>query len=124
VVITNSLTPHELTDSAPEQYNLRVVEVLVAARILAHSAGLDDLTGVNGKRIWLKEVLDASKGKYGVTGERELLERGLKEAEKVLSVEGRGETGWTREEMIQASGMSPEEFTKTYLEFLESGSLL
>lgn len=118
VVITNSLAPHALADSAPERYNLRVVEVLVASRLLLHAWGIDaprmTKAGEEG-RIWLKEALDlwAQSG-----SEVEVYERALKALPAVLGKDGRGERGWTREEMIEASGMSEEAFTKTYLDFV------
>jgi galactokinase len=120
VVITNSLAPHALTNTAPEHYNLRVVEVLIAARILATAWGVGDIEGVNGKRIWFKEVLDAWARKTGIEGEKEVFEQAILAVHTILEVDGRGERGWTREEMIESSGMSREDFTKTYLEFLES----
>jgi galactokinase len=122
VVITNSLTPHALTDSAPEQYNLRVVEGLIAARLLARSWGLGELTGVNDKRIWFKEVLGAYGEKEGISDEMGLLKRGMEEVKRVLGVEGRDKIGWTREQMVEASGLSEEEFKSLYLDFLESTS--
>jgi hypothetical protein len=49
-----------------------------------------------------------------------VLEEAVTAAEKVLGAEGRGERGWTREEMMEASGMEEGEFDKTYLDFIPS----
>ena len=124
MVITNSLAPHELTSSAPEEYNLRVIEVLCATRLLVHAWGLDKSPRLAGKtgedgRMWLREALEMWSEEKD---QHALYESGLKEVDRVFGANGRGETGWTREEMIQASGMSKEDFTSTFLEFLESES--
>lgn len=112
------MAPHALADSAPERYNLRVVEVLCASRLLLHSWGVDaprmTQAGEPG-RIWLREALDLCE-KEG--SEVELYEHALKDLPKVLGQEGRAEQGWTREEMVAASGMSAEDFQKTYLDFI------
>lgn len=112
VVITNSLAPHALCDSAPKRYNLRVVEVLCASRLLLHAWGIDcsEKSGEDG-RIWLREALDLLDKK---SSEEELYKRALADLPSVLGKEG----GWTREEMVAASGMSAEDFEKTYLQFI------
>ncbi|WRT67327.1 uncharacterized protein IL334_004297 [Kwoniella shivajii] len=118
VVITNSLAPHSLTDSAPEHYNLRVVEVLCATRILLHRWGLSGKAGK--KRIWLREALDLwSGGKQGRNlnsqlDYRKLLVDTLDEI-KFL----RRENGWTEGEMIQSSGLSKQDFDDVYLHYLK-----
>ncbi|WVF71975.1 hypothetical protein IAT40_006785 [Kwoniella sp. CBS 6097] len=145
IVITNSLAPHSLTDSAPEHYNLRVVEVLCAARILAHAWGLSDSGTIGKNRIWLREVLEEAATKWsspksegeqpngivnghvngiggGVTAGKseggvsvEVMERALSEIKGILGREG----GWSKEDMVDASGLTKEEFEETYLHFLE-----
>ncbi|ORY28308.1 putative galactokinase [Naematelia encephala] len=124
VVITNSLAPHALTNSAPEHYNLRVVETLCAARLLLHAWGLDEHPRVRGKigseaRIWLREVLDLWVGEVNADNDIEVYTKALEDVQKYLAAGDKGERGWTREEMIQASGMSVEDFTLTYLDFIE-----
>lgn len=52
--------------------------------------------------------------------EEELLTSALREIGDILGADGKMEKGWTREEMIEASGMSKEDFTSTFLDFLES----
>lgn len=49
-----------------------------------------------------------------------VLEEAVKEAEIVLGSGHKGKNGWTKEEMIEASGMGDGEFDKTYLDFLPS----
>ncbi|WVQ78456.1 galactokinase [Cryptococcus sp. DSM 104549] len=140
LVITNSLAPHSLTDSAPEQYNLRVVEMLCATRLLAHrwgvggraSAGETKEEGGDEVRevMWLYEVLghwarsssgspspiNAPASREPLTWEEQgaVLRRALDDIEWLQRPEG-----WTREEMVQASGMEEGEFEKSYLMFLE-----
>ena len=123
--IINSIAKHELTTGAPEQYNLRVVECIIATRLMLHAWGLDQdprLTGKKGEegRMWFREALDLWEGGKGLA-EEELYTKALGEVDRVLGL-GKGETGWTREEMIAASGMDEASFRETFLEFLESES--
>ncbi|KAK8869627.1 galactokinase [Kwoniella newhampshirensis] len=115
IIITNSLAPHSLTDSAPEEYNLRVVEMLCATRILLEAWGLDSKVGKQRK--WLREVLELWDGEEEDEGK--LLEKALGEIDGILGGE-RKERGWTREEMSEKSGMSKEDFEEMYLHFLET----
>lgn len=117
VVITNSLAPHSLTDSAPERYNLRVVEVLCASRLLLKAwgvAGARTTQAGEPGRIWLKETIDML-GKKGT--DHELYQYALDTLPSVLGGSHVKE-GWTRDEMIAASGMSADQFTQTYLDFV------
>jgi len=123
-VITNSLAVHELANSAPEQYNLRVVESLCAARLLLHAWGMDDHPHITGKsgaagRLWLKEAL----AHWSQGGDEVMVhEKAISCLKDTLGQDGRDVRGWTREEMIEASGMGEQDFTHTYLDFLESES--
>lgn len=47
-------------------------------------------------------------------------EEAIKSAEQILGKGGRGDSGWTREEMIEECGMTEEEFKETYLDFIPS----
>lgn len=117
LVITNSLAPHSLTDSAPEEYNLRVIEILIATRLILHHWKLESQFYGN-PRPWLREVLGAwvgEKGHMGWEKEGEVTEKALGDIEWI-----KRDGGWTREEMIKYSGMDEEEFKKSYLDFLES----
>ncbi|OCF36635.1 galactokinase [Kwoniella heveanensis BCC8398] len=113
IVITNSLAPHSLTDSAPEHYNLRVVEVLCATRILAHAWGLS--TQIGRKRVWLREVLEVAADKWALDVQAEGRVHSNGTVNGILGREG----GWSRHDMIEASAMSKAEFEETYLHFLE-----
>ncbi|KIR39238.1 galactokinase [Cryptococcus deuterogattii Ram5] len=116
LVITNSLAPHSLTESAPEEYNLRVIEILIATRLILHHWKLESQFSDN-PRPWLREVLGAwvgEKGHMGWEKEREVMEKALGDIEW-MKMDG----GWSREEMVKYSGMDGEEFEKSYLDFLE-----
>lgn len=117
VVITNSLAPHGLVDDAPERYNLRVVEVLCASRLLLHAWGVDDPRAVAGEegRVWLREAVDLREKQ---SSEKEMYERALSDLDTVLGADGRASKGWSRDEMVSASGMSQPDFEKTYLDFI------
>ncbi|AAW46834.1 galactokinase, putative [Cryptococcus deneoformans JEC21] len=122
LVITNSMAPHSLADSAPDRYNLRVVENLCATRILLHTFGADagvlstTQRGSTG-RLWLREALehwaeDAHMDEETVY--RNLLARIV----GVLGKEGRDKNGWTKNQMIEESGMTAEDFEATFLAFI------
>ena len=126
-VIANSLVVSDKAVSAKTQYNLRVVETLVGARILAHRLGVK--VG-RTEKVTFREVL----GRWAVGDEKELgkeveveklkdgLERILAEAEglkpspeKVVS----GQLGVTLEEMVNMSGLPGPEFHQLYLSWVE-----
>ncbi|OXG38945.1 galactokinase [Cryptococcus neoformans Bt15] len=116
LVITNSLAPHSLTGSAPEEYNLRVIEILIATRLILHHWKLESHFNDN-PRPWLREVLGAwvgEKGHMGWEKEGEVMEKALGDIEWI-----KRDGGWSREEMVKYSGMNEEEFKKSYLDFLE-----
>lgn len=54
--------------------------------------------------------------------EERLYQRAIQESYRILGKDGRDRRGWTREEMIEASGLSEPDFRSTYLDFLEGGS--
>jgi len=127
-VIANSLVVADKALSAKRGYNLRVVETLVAARILGKSLGIE--IG-DTDRITLREVV----GRY--QGEKEGEEMGADELEKALGTlleEGTldvlkpkyelpradEQLGVTMEEMIQMSGLSKEVFDEVYLSWVDS----
>ncbi|OXM76047.1 galactokinase [Cryptococcus neoformans Bt63] len=122
LVITNSMAPHSLADSAEDRYNLRVVENLCATRILLHAFGADagvlstTQRGSTG-RLWLREALehwaeDAHMDEETVY--RDLLARIV----GVLGKKGRDKSGWTRDQMIEESGMTAADFEATFLAFI------
>ena len=120
-VCANSLVVVDKVSSAKRGYNLRVVETLVAARILANSLGLK--IG-DGDRITLREVA----GKLGgeIDGEdigTELLEKALVALEdrlEILKSRVDGELGLTMMEMIEKSGLPRDVFHEVYLSWVES----
>jgi galactokinase len=125
-VCANSLIVADKALSAKRGYNLRVVETLVAARILANSLGfkLGDKD-----RITLREVA----GK--LAGERDEEDIGPESLEQTLVVLERklevlkpnnsldGELGLTMTEMIEKSGLSRNIFQEVYLSWVESESI-
>ncbi len=48
-----------------------------------------------------------------------LYHRAIQESYRILGSESRDRIGWTREEIIAASGMEEAAFRETYLDFLE-----
>jgi galactokinase len=139
-VCMNSLVVSNKAVGAKTQYNLRVVETLVGARVLARQLGvaLDQdanthAAGTKRERITMREVLGRWLGveeKKG--GEREggLSEEQMKEglirllATEVEKLKPVGavedaEMGVTMEEMIQLSGLEKAEFDEVYLSWVE-----
>jgi galactokinase len=139
-VCMNSLVVSNKAVGAKTQYNLRVVETLVGARVLARQLGvaLDQdpnthAAGTKRERITMREVLGRWLGveeKKG--GEREggLSEEQMKEGLiKLLATEVEklkpvgavedAEMGVTMEEMIQLSGLEKAEFDEVYLSWVE-----
>ncbi|EGN92375.1 hypothetical protein SERLA73DRAFT_65919 [Serpula lacrymans var. lacrymans S7.3] len=101
-VCANSLVVSDKVVHARTRYNLRVVETLAAARILAPE-------------------LDADKGEISVDELKSGLERMAREVE-VLKPEGAGEgdeLGVTMETMIEWSGMGEEAFKDVYLSWVD-----
>lgn len=121
LVIANSLVVSDKAVSAKVQYNLRVVETLVGARVLARGLGVS--VGEREK-VTFREVLarwDKTEG--GVEDVDRLhaaLQRIGPEIERVLGA-GSGKEGLELDEMIQASGLSSEEFHEVYLSWVEGG---
>ncbi|KAF8910540.1 ribosomal protein S5 domain 2-type protein [Gymnopilus junonius] len=121
-VCANSLVVADKVVGAKRGYNLRVVETLVAARILANSLGLE--IGPQDK-ITLREVVS----KY--SGEMEGEDMGPSDLEKVLAVleakldvlkpelPADGQFGVTMDEMIKMSGLSKDIFDEVYLSWVD-----
>ncbi|KAF8754370.1 Galactokinase [Rhizoctonia solani] len=92
-VIANSLKVSDKAVSAKTQYNLRVVETLVGALLLAKGLGVHV---ADGEKIRLREVVERWK-----------------------PAPGKGPEGLTLSEMIAASGLSESDFHSTYLSWVE-----
>ncbi|PPQ92591.1 hypothetical protein CVT25_007283 [Psilocybe cyanescens] len=121
-VIANSLVVSDKALSAKRGYNLRVVETLVGARILAKSLGLK----IEAKdRITLREVAGKFTGeKYGEDMGPDGLENALAELEHKLEVLKPnkvvdGQLGVTMDEMIKMSGLSKDIFDEVYLSWVD-----
>jgi len=126
-VIANSLVVSDKAVSAKTQYNLRVVETLVGARILGGRLGVK--IG-RTEKVTFREVLGRwISGDEKVSGKQievEMLKDGLEKiiveveglklpAEKVVG----GQLGVTLEEMISLSGLPEPEFHQLYLSWVE-----
>ena len=124
-VVANSLKTADKLLTAKVGYNLRVVETLVAARVLANSLGVN--VGEKEK-ITLREVV----GRY--RGEQEGEEIGPEELENTLQrlLESNSldvlkpkhvvdeQLGITMREMVEMSGLSQDAFDEVYLSWVES----
>ncbi|KAF8072214.1 ribosomal protein S5 domain 2-type protein [Lyophyllum atratum] len=122
-VCANSLVVADKAVGAKRGYNLRVVETLVGARVLARALGVP----VGEKeRITLREVVGRLLGEgegreLGVGELREGLERMGREVEGLRpggAVEG-GEMGVTMREMVEMSGLKEDTFHDVYLSWVE-----
>jgi galactokinase len=122
-VVANSLKVADKVLSAKYGYNLRVVETLVAARVLANSL---HVRVAEKEKITLREVVD----RYTGDGDNrdEDLDRALQfllesDALDVLKSNLRATEGFnvTMDEMVELSAMSKELFHEVYLSWVESG---
>jgi galactokinase len=124
-VLAHSCVTSEKAVHARTRYNLRVVETLAAARILARHLGID----VHPRdRITLREVV----GRFG--GEpnegwpedsnqlRVALESAIEHVGKLRPATGAqadGQDGVTLETMIEWSGLSDQDFREVYLSWVD-----
>lgn len=121
-IIANSLVVSEKAVHARTRYNLRVVETLVSARVLARRLGI---TMGPKERITLREVVGKLGGEPegGWTeddaGLKETLEKAVVEVEKLRPRKEEGQEGVTMEEMIEWSGMDEKEFREVYLSWID-----
>lgn len=128
-VCANSLVVSDKLVDARTRYNLRVVETLVAARVLARKLNIS--VGYKEK-VTLREVLGRVVGEDtgGEDMDLEVLTEALKmmgrevEILKPSSKSGGDEEGVTLEEMIEWSGLSEEVFREVYLSWVDGLSML
>lgn len=125
-VCANSLVVADKVVSSKSRYNLRVVETLVAARILARRLGVS--VGKT-ERITLKQVvhrllgvpemeeIDSAQLKSGLETVLPAVV-GLKQSDAASDED----SGLTLEEMIELSGLNTKDFHDLYLSWVE-GSL-
>ncbi|CAE6519484.1 unnamed protein product [Rhizoctonia solani] len=118
-VIANSLKISDKAVSAKTQYNLRVVETLVGALVLAKGLGVQV---ADGEKIRLREVVERWKPAPADAPDASLkssLQSILPEIERILNSNGRGAEGLTLSEMVAVSGLSESDFRSTYLSWVE-----
>ncbi|KAE9398900.1 galactokinase gal [Gymnopus androsaceus JB14] len=113
-IIANSLVVSDKAVTAKRNYNLRVVETLAAARILARRL---ELKVGKGEKVTLREVVGRLAGEWLL----ETLKRMEREVEglKPANPTEEGQEGVTMEEMIEMSGLSTDEFNEVYLSWVE-----
>ncbi|KIK54012.1 hypothetical protein GYMLUDRAFT_249907 [Collybiopsis luxurians FD-317 M1] len=126
-IIANSLVISDKAVTAKRNYNLRVVETLAAARILALRLGVK--VGAE-ERVTLREVIGRLAGEIEGEGDgegmpiewiEETLRRMEREVEglKPAKATEDGQLGVKMEEMIRMSGLSEGEFKQVYLSWVE-----
>ncbi|KAJ7649836.1 Galactokinase [Roridomyces roridus] len=126
LVCAHSLKVSDKALTAKQGYNLRVVETLVGARVLARTLGVS--VGPREK-ITLREVVgrltnetDIGTGGAGmdVNALMEVLKKVDDAVEKLKPVgTTHPEFGATMEEMVEMSGLSKEEFHEVYMSWVE-----
>ncbi|CCK72516.1 galactokinase KNAG_0K01550 [Huiozyma naganishii CBS 8797] len=122
-VIANTLVVSNKQETAPTNYNLRVVEVVAAANILAKKYGVvlkhDGPSNLNKGN--LRDFVNAYYAKYMNVAEpwngeiTSGIERLTKMLELVEETFGAKKSGYTVDDAASALGISSEEFTKEYL---------
>ncbi|KAF8181269.1 Galactokinase [Pholiota molesta] len=121
-VCANSLVVADKVLSAKRGYNLRVVETLVGAYILAKAVGLQ--IGEKDK-ITYREVVGRFSGETpGEDMGSDALEKAITELEPRLDVLKpanleNGQLGVTMDEMIKMTGLSQETFHEVYLSWVD-----
>ncbi|KAF8591162.1 galactokinase gal [Ramaria rubella] len=122
-VCANSLVVADKVVSSKYRYNLRVVETLVAARVLARRlrvpVGKDE-------KVTLKQVVDRFLGvregeQIDASALKEGLERIIEEVDglKQGNAGQDDDTGLTLEEMVELSGLTSPEFHQLYLSWVD-----
>lgn len=130
LVVANSLVVADKAVSAKWCYNLRVVETLVGARILARHLGvkLDDKEKVTYREVvgrLAEEKKGEEAGKGGGMEESRLKEAIQLVLNEVDHLKGRDEKdgeGVSMEEMIELSGLTADAFNELYLSWVEGSS--
>ena len=129
-VCANSLVVSDKAVTAKHRYNLRVVETLVGARILAKALGI---SVSDDEKITFREVVGQFAGEQGEMGSElsaEELQEALEEVSKkidVLKPKGHRnaterdnvQLGVTMEEMVEMSGLPRDLFHDVYLSWVE-----
>ena len=129
MVIANSLTKHDLSAGAKKQYNLRVMETLIGARVLGRALGVIEDDGPDGvEKLQLRQIVGRfageKKGSDDVLGPDELeraLERILSKVDEVLGPDESFRTSGHApgSELAELAGLSDEAFEKVFLSTIE-----
>jgi len=109
-VIANTLVNADKHDTAPENYNLRVVETTCSAEILARKLDLGELKSRDGFGGTLQEVVQ----KY-FRGRELSMEEQLGEFPKVVREVFKGEGEYTRSELAEMMGLTESELVEKYM---------
>jgi galactokinase len=127
MVIANSLTKHDLAGGATKQYNLRVMETLIGARVLGRALGViqDGEKGV--EKLQLRQVVGRFAGEQrdssSVISPHELesaLEKILREVDRILGPDAESrDVGHLPEGLASLTGLSDEAFERVFLSTIE-----
>jgi len=121
-VVANSLKVADKVLSAKHGYNLRVVETLVAARVLANSLRV---YVADKEKITLREVVNRYSDGDNNDEELDRVLRFLLESDELDVLKSKvaqsDNFGVTMDEMVEMSGMPKEMFYEVYLSGVESG---
>ncbi len=116
-VIGNSLVNADKHDTAPQNYNLRVVETTLAAEILARRLVLGELKSRDGFGGTLQEVVQKYfKGKKGE------MENQLEEFQNVVQGVFKDGGEYTQSELAEMMGVSEKELVEKYMTRFPSSS--
>ena len=109
-VIANSLVNADKHDTAPENYNLRVVETTVSAEVLARRLRLGGLVSRDGFGGTLEEVVR----KYYHGKEGDLVDY-LEEFQEVVRGVFEGDGEYSQVELAEMMGLKEEELVEKYM---------
>ena len=110
-VIANSLVNADKHDTAPENYNLRVVETTVSAEILARQLRLGALKSRDGFGGTLQEVVAKYFGEEAGLSEEEKLDK----FRRVVTTVFEGEGEYSQTELAEMKGLSEKELVEKYM---------
>ncbi|SCU78290.1 LAME_0A03994g1_1 [Lachancea meyersii CBS 8951] len=120
-VIANTMVVSNKVETAPTNYNLRVVEVVVAANVLAAKYGVALGRVGNSEKTTLREFMDAYYARYhGATepwnGD---IEQGISRLTEMLKLVedtlAEHSSGYTLQQASEAVNSSMQEFSRDYL---------
>ena len=109
-VIANSGVNADKHDTAPENYNLRVVETTLAAEILAKELGLGELKSRDGFGGTLQEVVQKYFEGKGLKEDEK-----LENFQKVVDDVFKGDGEYTRSELADMMGMKESDLVEKYM---------